>query len=220
MTTAFHVWALNTLIAIAPPEQYARAHDQFGIVETAEQRIERYERIVDDLEHVVFAADFKPLLSDNKSARVKSALLALAVAWHESGFAPDVDLGPCYRVGPKWTARCDSGHAACILQVHVLYTGTTSQGWTLEEVQADRRKCFTSGLSAMRGSIGLCWGRNGRDASLAAYASGRCEEEFGGWKGSAELWHYYDRASKAGGKIPTDDAARAEVLASGDGSKS
>jgi hypothetical protein len=105
------------------------------------------------------------------------ALLLLAVAEHESAFALDVDKGPC-RPG-----TCDGGHAFCMLQVHAGARG--------QELFDDRRACFSTGLRALRSSLAGC-ASQGRENSLAAYASGSCISPEG-QKASRDLFTYWTR---------------------------
>jgi hypothetical protein len=171
------------LVHFAPPERFVDAHAWTGHVETSEERTARYEDIARDLETVL--EDPKAVLFSGPSGKEKTAALVLAVAFHESGFAPDVDLGPCRR--DKNPKRCDGGRATCMLQVHVLPDGKTQEGWTPDELQADRTKCFRAGLRAMRASFKMC-ARSPLEDRLAAYASGSCDR---GLKGSRELWALY-----------------------------
>ena len=101
---------------------------------------------------------------------VDDALLILAVAQHESGFALDVDKGPC-RAG-----TCDSGRAACMMQIHA---STQRRA----ELFADRRECFRVGLAALKSSMASCR-ENDEATKLAQYASGTCLR---GKKGAREL---------------------------------
>lgn len=212
MTTAFHAWAFSVLQSMLPAEKMAAAHDWVGIHETVEDRVARYHRFVDDLEAVVFDPATK-LPFSGPMARSQTAALLIGIAAHESGLAPDVDLGPCKRDTPATKLRCDSGHAACTLQVHVTVLQadgrrTTREGWTLEDLFADRQKCFRAGLAAARGSMGQCKS-HGDEGRLAAYAAGTCDSE-AGLKGSRELWAYYQRASGAA-TMSKDDVALQEA---------
>lgn len=208
MATVFHAWVLAVLESMLPAEKMVVAHDWVGIVETVEQRRARYESFANDLEAVVFDPATK-LPFAGPMARSQTAALLIGIAAHESGLAPDVDLGPCKRDTPATKLRCDSGHAACVLQVHVTVLQadgrrTTREGWTLEDLFADRQKCFRAGLAAARGSLGMC-NAHGDEGRLAAYASGSCDSE-AGLKGSRELWAYYQRASGAA-VMAKDDVA-------------
>lgn len=208
MTTAFHTWAFSVLQSMLPAEKMHAAHDWIGVHETVESRVVRYHAWVDDLERVVFDADTK-LPFTGPFARSQSAALIIGIAAHESGLAPDVDLGPCKRDTPATKTRCDSGHAACTMQVQATFIQadgrrTTREGWTLEELFADRTKCFRAGLAAARGSLGMC-NSHGDEGRLAAYAAGSCDSE-AGLRGSRELWAYYQRASSAAVMVRDDVA--------------
>lgn len=116
------------------------------------------------------AADGAVIVEDiaaTTTSRREQALL-VAVAYHESGFAPDVDIGPCYR-GPKNNSgRCDGGLAVSMWQIQ-------SVGEDARELFADRRKAARRALLAMRRSAARCVPKHGREAGLRAYASGSCE---------------------------------------------
>lgn len=71
-------------------------------------------------------------------SRTDSTLLALAVAYHESGFALDVDIGPCWRGPEGKNARCDAGRARCLFQIQGL------KEWP------SRRECIRIGSSNLR----------------------------------------------------------------------
>jgi hypothetical protein len=103
------------------------------------------------------------------------ALLILAVAEHESGFSIDVDKGPCYRGKDGKSERCDSGHAACEMQVH---GGNPDR---LAALFADRQECYRTALRELR-RVGCT--EFGPDYRFALYAAGDCVK---GAKGSAEL---------------------------------
>jgi hypothetical protein len=91
----------------------------------------------------------------------------VTVAYHESGFAPDVDIGPCYR-GPRGDSpRCDGGLAVSMWQIQ-------AAGDDARELR-DRRKAARRALAAMRRSAAHCAPKHGREAGLRAYASGSCE---------------------------------------------
>jgi hypothetical protein len=104
------------------------------------------------------------------------AALLLAVAYHESGFALDVDKGPCRK------GTCDGGQAACMMQIHATPERRT-------ELFKDRRECFRVGLSALRMSLRACR-KNAPEDRFAQYASGSCMK---GFKGSRELYRAWAR---------------------------
>jgi hypothetical protein len=98
------------------------------------------------------------------------ALLILAVAQHESGFALDVDKGPC-RPG-----TCDGGHAACMLQI---WAGPERRA----ALFADRQLCFRTGLHALKHArLAEC---PAPEMQFAGYAGGGCSR---GARGSRELY--------------------------------
>lgn len=133
-----------------------------GMTETEDEKKLRLRSIADD---AAFVANDDP----------SDALLILAVAHHESGFALDVDKGPC-RAG-----TCDGGHAACMMQI-----------WSNDPKErarlfADRRACFEKGLKALHNSRDLC---GPGELVFSAYAAGSCISE-AGHKGSRELYRYW-----------------------------
>lgn len=82
---------LSVLLLLAPP---SRAQHLPGWEETEEQAQTRFQSIANDIAAVA-------------RNRVEAAAL-IGVSFHESGFAPDVDAGTCYRLG-SWHTRCDGG---------------------------------------------------------------------------------------------------------------
>jgi len=84
----------------------------------------------------------------------------VGVAVHESGLAPDVDAGRCYR-GPGHEARCDAGAARTIWQLQLVAPDITRRQaarMALGRLQASRKRCRHL-EPALR---------------LAAFASGSC----------------------------------------------
>lgn len=115
-------------------------------------------------------------IADDASAVAKTdadALLILAVAEHESGFALNVDRGPC-RPG-----TCDNGQAACMMQIH-------ANAERRAELFADRRECFRVALAALHSSAVACKSLPPEER-FAAYASGGCIST-AGRKSSRELF--------------------------------
>lgn len=105
-----------------------------GHEETAEAMRVRYASIAADIAAVVTTPE--------------DAALLLAVTYHESAWAHDVDTGACYR-GPWWERRCDSGRAVCIAQLQLPRRER-------EEARTDRRTCLSMGLAAIRRSLSTC----------------------------------------------------------------
>ena len=193
-------WMLSLMVAFAPPDAKARASQLPGHAETSVEKSTRYESIAKDLFDVVYDPKETPLFRGAKG-RARTAALVLAVAYHESGFAHDVDVGPCYRGRDGQGARCDHGRSACLMQLHV-GDGKTIQGYTQEELFSDRKKCFRAGLGLLRKSFSECRLQDPRHR-LNAYASGVCDH---GEDGSERLMAMMD---KFAGKlpIPNDDSA-------------
>lgn len=168
----------NTIIAayvsvmqsLAPAERVTRLPQLPGWEETAQERTERYESIARDLYRVL---EKEPALFPGEQGKHRTAAWILGVAFMESGFAKDVDVGPCYRGSKKYAGRCDSGRSACMLQLMVS-GGTTHEGYSKADLFADRTKCFTSGLRRMRKSMDNCVKLGGPEAALSQFASGSC----------------------------------------------
>lgn len=147
-------WILSLLIFLAPPEHRAALPAYPGWQETAQQRTARYCSIAEDIAET--------------TTNPREQALLVAVAYHESGFAPDVDLGPCYRGPRNDSPRCDGGLAVSMWQIQAV-------GEDARSLFADRRKAAQRALAAMRRSAARCVPKHGREAGLRAYASGSCE---------------------------------------------
>ena len=198
--TAMTEWLFG-IIAFAAPLDRVSPDRQFpGFEESTEQRRDRYESIAADLERFTFDPDTKPVFSGDHG-RARTAALLLSIAYHESGFAKDVDLGPCWRGKNGRSTRCDSGMSACLMQLHI-GNGKTPEGYDQAALFADRTKCFRAGLRLVRGSFGAC-----RALPLVhrlnAYASGSCER---GHDASKALMDMSDRFVTHA-KVPGKDSA-------------
>lgn len=130
--------------------------------ETAEDRATRYTMIALDVLTVTASERPLPGLS-----RDQTALVLLGVADHESGFALDVDVGPCV---DTHKGRCDGGLAVGLMQI--------LRG------PRDRREMFRRGLEILRMSHKMCPAE-----PFAIYAGGSCERE-SAVKAGAELRAY------------------------------
>ncbi len=110
------------------------------------------------------------------AAQVRSpaeGALMVALAYRESGFALDADVGPCdRRIGP---GRCDGGRSVSMWQV-MIANGVTAEGWGRAELFASRPHAIHEALRRVRRSVGACRG-GGPDAALDAYAGGKCSAE-------------------------------------------
>lgn len=127
-----------------------------GHAESEDTRRERYASIAADIAAV--------------SSGASDAAVLLGVTYHESGWAPDVDAGRCYR-GPGWEARCDAGRAVCIAQLQLPREAR-------EEARTDRRACLRRGLAAARQSVARC--RSAAPAHRYAGLSGSCARGLAG----------------------------------------
>jgi hypothetical protein len=153
-------WALSFMMSWAPP---GRSHIK-DAVETPEAGAARYAEIARAATAVVFDPGARPLLA-GPHARSQTLAILLSVAFHESGFRRDVDLG----IGPL--AR-GSGTDSCLMQIRV-GRGNTLEGYSHGDLTADRSKCFRVGLRLLRHSIGACRSLPRLDW-LSAYARGQC----------------------------------------------
>lgn len=136
-------------------------------VETPEEGKARYAEIARAAAKVAFDGQEKPLYRGAR-ARSKTLAVMLSVAYHESGFRKDVDLG----VGPF--AR-GSGTDSCLMQIRV-GAGSTTEGWTHSDLVSNRDKCFRAGLALLRRSFGSC-GKLGERDALSGFASGHCKKD-------------------------------------------
>lgn len=162
--TPLAIWILSLIVYLAPPAKLAALPQLPGWEETEGQKLTRYASIAEDVDAVVLErAPRRP---------EKAAALLVALAYMEGGFARDVDLGPCYRPLPS-SPRCDGGRAVSLWQVRV-GGGETEEGWTMADLQADRRRAAAVALRLAKRSIRQCVAY-GPDAGLRAYASGSCE---------------------------------------------
>lgn len=148
-------WILSLMLALAPPAKLAALPSFPGWHETAEQRTARYMSIAEDIAAVT------------TSPREMAVLVA--ISFHESGWAPDVDKGPCWRGPSNDGPRCDGGRSATIFQLQA--AGDEDARFLFSH----RREAAKRALSAMRRSAKRCVPQYGADAALRAYASGACQ---------------------------------------------
>jgi hypothetical protein len=153
-------WALAIMLSWAPPG-LSRIKDA---VETPAAGAARYAEIARAAARVAFDPMERPPVAGPR-ARSQTLAVMLSVAFHESGFRRDVDLG----LGPL--AR-GTGVDSCLMQIRV-GRGTTVEGYSHADLVGDRDKCFRAGLRALRRSIGACRGFAPLDW-LSAYARGQC----------------------------------------------
>ncbi|NUP04506.1 MAG: hypothetical protein HOW73_00405 [Polyangiaceae bacterium] len=161
-------WILALMLHLSPQERWKSLP---GHEETVGERRARYESIAADIATTVGEGDG---IDRN---RHQDAALLVAVTFLESGFQKDVDVGPCYRPSAD-SKRCDSGRAACLAQIRIR-DGRTSEhthgigGLTQEDLFKDRKKCLAIAKHMLRRSFRAC-AKDGPDARMDVYASGRC----------------------------------------------
>lgn len=160
-------WALALMLAWQPT---GRSRYR-GAVETNVEAQARYEAIARAALTVAFDPEEAPVLG----SRERTAVLLLSVAYFESGFRRDIDLGGEEKDGEwEWfpLARGDGGRSYCMMQMQI-GQGETEQGWTGRELVGDRVKCFRAGLAHMRRSVNACRALP-REDWLSAYTTGEC----------------------------------------------
>lgn len=198
-------WIMALMTQAAPPAKLAAQYQLPGHEETAEQKTLRYEEFATDLYKVAYDPSVQPLYNGPKGRALTAAVL-LAIAFHESGFAHDVDKGPCYRGKNGKDGRCDSGRSACSMQVQV-GAGTTTlgahgiDGLTQADLFADRKLCFKAAMHIVRRSFRCKHQPDGGRFNL--YASGNCNE---GLKPSREITGTVHRFLADQSRIPGPDA--------------
>ena len=165
--------ALAILLHLSP---LSRTHEVLpGWEETPEQRLHRYYSIAADVSVVALE-----VCKGNVECAKRQVTAGLGVAWHESGFAPDVDLGPCYRGKDGKGQRCDGGNAYSMWQLRPLgcATGPHAPPGPCAEAVAfrDRRVAFREAIKRMGRSQKECARIFApKDEQLAVYSGGGCK---------------------------------------------
>ncbi len=147
MTDVFWPWVLTAMVTWAPPRTDAD--------------LTRYTSIASDIETVAYDPAEEPI-APGPEGRARTALLLASTAYDESFFRADVDAGE---------ARGDGGKSVCVMQVWV--EGRTREGWTADELVADRLKCLRAALHILHGSMAWCRALEGGDR-LGGYTHGKC----------------------------------------------
>lgn len=171
-------WLLTVMLVTVPPGK-SRVPQEAR--ETAVQGKARYAAIARTIAQVSLDPKEKPLFS-GPDGRRKTAALMLAIAYYESHWRRDVDLG----IGPR--ARGGGGRYHCMMQIGVP-KGKTPEGWTPKQLVQSRQRCFRRGLHLLQRGRRLCDSAGPR-AFLNHYASGYCN---GGKKAAAKRWRTFDR---------------------------
>jgi len=167
----FSTWILSLLMFVAPPERLAALPSYPGWAETAAERTGRMQSIADDIAAVVADVDEQPIVGGHQG-RARTAALLVAIGSLESGYAPDADKGPCWRGLDGKSTRCDGGLAVSAWQIRV-GAGRTAEGYSREDLFADRKKAIRTALHLVRRSVNACR-REAPLHRLAAFASGSC----------------------------------------------
>lgn len=162
--TSLASWIFQAIILLSPPEKAVSWASHAEAKESLEDKITRYQSIASDMAEVIEDPEEK-LVYSGKFAKERTAALLTSIAWMESGFRRDVDLG----IGKKAKG---GGLDSCLMQVR-LGLGKTTEGWSSEDLTRDRKKCFKVGLAMVRGSFYSCRSLP-TEEKLAAYASGNC----------------------------------------------
>lgn len=169
--------------------------------------------IAEDVVAVAMDPSEEPVY-DGADARERTALLMASIASFESAFDLEVDRGK--RLGPAGEV--------CIMQVSVDWARTprgmtTVEGWTRDELAADRRKCLRAALHKLQISRRVCSDpkhpQNRTKLALVGadvfsiYTGGKCT------MGSVYAAHRFDRARKwlAQSPVPSPIATAAGVAA-------
>lgn len=164
-------WILSAMVSWSPPD---RVHTTPDAVETADSAQTRYEEIAKSLTQVAYAEGNTPIFSGSYG-RARTAALMVSVAYHESGFRRDVDLG----IGKA--ARGDGGKSHCMMQINlglnrvstVLLENLLGQPWSANDLVEDRTKCFQTGYAVLYKSFSACKSLP-FEYRMAIYASGTC----------------------------------------------
>lgn len=146
-------YLIAAMSAWVPPSANAEPRDE---------TLARYESIASDAITVAFDESETPIFG-GPSGRAQTALFMISVASFESSFRKAVDDG---------TRRGDHNRSVCLMQIRV-GAGTTTDGWTADDLIADRTKCFRAGLHYLRGSFNVCHNLPVL-SRMSAYATGRC----------------------------------------------
>jgi hypothetical protein len=159
-------------------------------LETKAEKQQRFYDISRDLMEVVYDDNESAIYSYQGDLKKEASLFTiLSIAYFESGFRKDVDLG----IGE--TGKGDDGKSYCLMQIHV-GDGKTAEGWTGDDLVKDRKKCFKVGYRFIKSSFGACSSLP-LDQRLTMYASGNCGNGITESKSRINLAQYwFQRAPK------------------------
>lgn len=174
-----HTLVFGWMVALSPPDKGAAVPTYPEATETAEDRTFRYTEISRD---IVTAVGGLPT-----SAQKGAAQMLVAISFHESGWAKDVDLGPCAPRRLK-IGGCDHGRAVSIFQV---------QGHDLEK--ESREEAARVALRLAFRSMSACRTLPAEER-LAVYAGGNCTSKMGRFR-SREIWSVVKRVRAMPSKV-------------------
>lgn len=169
--------ALRILLVLSPLRQPRETLP--GWAETPWERGARYVALADDV-----AGAVEDACSGRPSCERWALPVLLGIGTHESGWAPDVQAGKCYRLGGHWR-RCDGGRAKGPWQV--LASAKEGAAWA-----TDVRLGAGVALRQARRSWNTC-GHLEPALRWASYARGRCDDP-DGQRLSRELHSAIERA--------------------------
>ncbi len=150
--------AILTISPLATPREVLP-----GWAERPEDRAARYQSIASDV--ATAATDACGERGDG--CRRWAVATLIGIAWHESGFAPDVDAGRCYRGRDGKSQRCDGGRAWSLWQLQG--GGEEARLWATDRMAAAREALRRAGRST-----NACRGKLPAEEALTAYAGGTC----------------------------------------------
>ncbi len=164
-------WMMSVMMFWSPPD---RPHFIPEAKETKEEAVTRYEEIAKALFDVTYDPDIEPIMG-GKYGRAQTSILILSLAFMESGYRRDVDLG----IGKE--ARGDNGKSHCMLQIltgkdlnnTTLLQNAIGKKWSGLDLTNDRRKCFYAGYRMALASFKRCRHLPFKQR-LAQYATGSC----------------------------------------------
>lgn len=178
------MWLASIVFMMYPPD---RVHPGNLILQENYKR--HVNEVVIDIQEVVYDRAKTPWLY-GKWARAQEAALATIIAAEESGgFNLGVENG---------IIRGDRGASWCLMAMNI-GRGRTMEGWSGPDLIADRKKCITAGVNAMRRSMSVCRA-NGVLSGLSAYDTGRCiKNERISVSRVSRAFYYISK------KVPTDE---------------
>jgi hypothetical protein len=186
-TAALTGWLLSVMLSTQPPGTSTVPDAR----ESAQQGRTRYAAIAKAIAEVSNDPRERPLYT-GPYGRAKTAALLLAIAYHESNWRRDVDLG----LGKQATRRY-----RCMMQI-AFDKPKTPEGWTARDLVTNRELCFRRGLHILQRGQRFCGSR-----FVQHYASGNCK---GGDKAVALRMRTYQGWLRKSPYAPVSPAARRE----------